>query len=309
MNLFRVDARRHLAKLRRVSFVRNLTSRLLQRAPDRNPARDQKLERALSDVWDDVIQRYPALAAQGGAFGDHVAGLLPLDGDLSEVVRGVVWSDLALAFLALQGEASALAELVGRLRPIVIRVAARRDGPDEDELSFALEGKLFDPEDSKLAAFAGSGDLDGWLSVMATRTWLNLKRARGREQLSPRAEPAAMGVEVNDPELAYLKELYREQFRTAFEKAAHSLSSEERNVLAAHYSKRSSIDVIAAGRGVHRATAARRVNRARERLLSETRRLLIAELDLSRADLESVMQLIQSQLHVTLSRLFAEPKS
>ncbi|MGE3669169.1 MAG: transcriptional regulator, partial [Polyangiaceae bacterium] len=81
---------------------------------------------------------------------------------------------------------------------------------------------------------------------------------------------------------------------------------EQRNVLRAYYGQGSSIDVIAAGRGVHRATAARRVGQAREQLLSDTRRLLIAELKLSRSELESVMRLIQSQLHLTLSRVFAE---
>ncbi|MCA9642066.1 MAG: hypothetical protein KC492_15275, partial [Myxococcales bacterium] len=177
-------------------------------------------------------------------------------------------------------------------------------------------GKLFDPIDSKLANFSGSGELDGWLSVLVTRTWLNLKRDRRevpQEAVAVHVEPESSLLghgggrsDAQDPELAYLKELYKEQFRAAFTRAAANLEPEQRNVLRAYYGQGSSIDVIAAGRGVHRATAARRVGQAREQLLSETRRLLIAELNLSRSDLESVMRLIQSQLHLTLSRVFAE---
>lgn len=300
MKCFEVDARRHLAKLRRVSFVTTLSTRL-------SKGHDAELERALALAWSELSARHPGIAEHGGAFADHVAARWPLDVEPLTHVRGLAWPDLALAFLALRGDTSALTELSERLRPIVARVVARGDGPDADELSFALEGKLFDPQDSKLAGYVGGGELEGWLSVMATRTWLNLKRARGREQLTADVEPAApLQDRVDSPELAYLKELYREQFRAAFERAATSLSPEERNVLSAYYSKRANIDAIAASRGIHRATAARRVSRAREQLLSETRRLLLAELQLPRSDLESVMRLIQSQLHVTLSRLFRE---
>lgn len=73
-----------------------------------------------------------------------------------------------------------------------------------------------------------------------------------------------------DPELEYLRRLYTHEFRLAFETAAAKLDAGERNALRAQYVHRLGIDAIANLLGIHRATAARRVANARERLLGET---------------------------------------
>lgn len=297
-----------------VSFSRTLAIQLLGRQPNREAARDVALERELGEYWAQCLAAWPELEARPDDFAEHVGARLQSANVELESLKGIAFADLGLAFLALIGEPRALKDLSQRAQRIAARVVARGVGADLDELMFSLEGKLFDPLESKLAHFSGSGELDGWLSVLATRTWLNLKRDRRelpREPASDEAEAGLLGqagerIDAQDPELAYLKELYREQFRAAFTQAAANLEPEQRNVLRAYYGRGSSIDVIAAGRGVHRATAARRVGQAREQLLAETRRLLLAELNLSRGDLESVMRLIQSQLHLTLSRVFAE---
>ncbi|MEZ4373556.1 MAG: hypothetical protein R3B07_22230 [Polyangiaceae bacterium] len=299
-----------------MSFSRTLAARLLGGEPERAAPRDLALEQDLAGFWAECSAAWPELEASAEDFAEHVAERLLRSGVTRDALEGIAFADLGLAFLALAGEPRALKDLSKRAQRIAARVAARGAGPDLDALMFALEGKLFDPLDSKLANFSGSGELDGWLSVLVTRTWLNLKRDQRelpRESIAVHVEPESTllgqgGVrsDAQDPELAYLKELYREQFRAAFTRAAANLEPEQRNVLRAYYGQGSSIDVIAAGRGVHRATAARRVGQAREQLLSDTRRLLIAELKLSRSELESVMRLIQSQLHLTLSRVFAE---
>ncbi|MCA9623291.1 MAG: hypothetical protein KC731_29930 [Myxococcales bacterium] len=291
---------------------------LAARLSGREAASDEALERALGRHWARCLDAWPELEPHAEPFAEHVGERLHGSGVAPDALDGVAFADLGLAFLALSGEPRALRELSHRALRIATKVVARGAGPDLDELMFSLEGKLFDPVGSKLVGYSGTGGLDGWLSVLTTRTWLNLKRDRRevpQDILAERTEPSEaslLGQEgarlhAQDPELAYLKELYTDQFRSAFSRAAQSLDPEQRNVLRAYYGGGASIDVIAAGRGVHRATAARRVGKAREQLLSETRRLLIAELDLSRSDLESVMRLIQSQLHLTLSRVFADP--
>ncbi|MBN1606671.1 MAG: transcriptional regulator, partial [Polyangiaceae bacterium] len=70
-----------------------------------------------------------------------------------------------------------------------------------------------------------------------------------------------------------------------------------------YYSAGLTIDEIAAAFGIHRATAARRVARARSALLAATRRELGERLRMSTAALKSVMRLIQSQLHASVRRL------
>jgi RNA polymerase sigma-70 factor (ECF subfamily) len=63
------------------------------------------------------------------------------------------------------------------------------------------------------------------------------------------------------------------------------------------------IDQIAAVFGVHRATAARRVERAREALLAATRKSLMSRLSIDRTEFESVMALIKSRLDVSIHRV------
>lgn len=55
--------------------------------------------------------------------------------------------------------------------------------------------------------------------------------------------------------------------------------------------------------GVHRATAARWVDAARETVLAGTQRELIRRLRISRSELASVIRLIQSQLELSLLRV------
>jgi RNA polymerase sigma-70 factor (ECF subfamily) len=63
------------------------------------------------------------------------------------------------------------------------------------------------------------------------------------------------------------------------------------------------IDQIAALHGVHRATAARRLERAREALLVATRKSLMSRLSIDSAEFESLMDLIRSRLDVSIQRI------
>jgi RNA polymerase sigma-70 factor (ECF subfamily) len=64
-----------------------------------------------------------------------------------------------------------------------------------------------------------------------------------------------------------------------------------------------SIDEIATAYGIHRATAARRVNRARDALLADTRRRMSERLRLNSKELDSVLGLVESRLHASVRRL------
>jgi len=67
--------------------------------------------------------------------------------------------------------------------------------------------------------------------------------------------------------------------------------------------ERLSIDQIGALYHLHRATAARRVVKAREALLTATRTALAARLGLTTEQLESVLQLIASRMDASVERL------
>lgn len=177
-----------------MSFARTLAIQLLGRQPERQLARDVALEQELAGYWARCLEVWPELEPHSEAFAEHVSARLQAASVGREALSGIAFADLGLAFLALQGEPRALRDLSQRAQRIAARVVARGGGPDLDELMFGLEGKLFDPLESKLVSFSGSGELDGWLSVLVTRTWLNLKRDRRelpREALDEQAQAEA----------------------------------------------------------------------------------------------------------------------
>ncbi len=69
-----------------------------------------------------------------------------------------------------------------------------------------------------------------------------------------------------------------------------------------HYLDGLNIDEIGASFRVHRSTVARWLAQARERILEETRKLLSSRLQIGRAEAESVIHLVQSQLDVSIYR-------
>ena len=107
----------------------------------------------------------------------------------------------------------------------------------------------------------------------------------------------------DDPEIGYLKRLYRAEFKEAFQLAVAGLDDRERPVLRQHVLDGLGIDQPSALHHVHRATAARWIEAARASILTATQRELIRRLALSRAELTSVIRLIESQLDVSLSRV------
>jgi RNA polymerase sigma-70 factor (ECF subfamily) len=186
-----------------------------------------------------------------------------------------------------------------------VHAQSRPPRPPLDELQQVLRARLFVGPTPKIADYSGSGPLRSWVRVVGARVLVDLARAPAARE-TPRSgddDFLAVPSPAGDPELEYLKRTYRVELRQAFEEAARALSPEERNVLREHYAHGLSIDEIAAAHGIHRATAARRIEGAREAVLRGTRQRLMRKLRLSRRELESVVRLIESQLHVTIDRV------
>ena len=69
------------------------------------------------------------------------------------------------------------------------------------------------------------------------------------------------------------------------------------------------VDDLGALYQVHRATAARWIGAARERLAEETRRQMIEQLGIQPADYDSILRLIHSQLDVSVTRVLGSKRS
>jgi len=184
-------------------------------------------------------------------------------------------------------------------------VAARsvdKSGGLDDEIRSRLRALLLvgaEGRPPRLTEYAGTGPLENWVRSVAIRTALNLV---------PRRKPAdpleaAEHLAGPDAELEFLKKTYREQFKRAFQAALAKLPADELTLLRLHVIEHLSIDQLSAMYQIHRATAARRIGRARERLCDITREELARQIGLDGQELESVMRLVRSNVDVSISRL------
>lgn len=213
--------------------------------------------------------------------------------------------DLYLACGCAAGDPAALAGFEDRCGTALAAAIASAGVPAADRADVAQivrQRLLVAPAGGtpRIATYSGRGSLHGWVRVVATREALRMLSREVREVPASDSDLDAAITREDDAELGYLKRLYREEFKSAFHAAVDALDARSRLLLRQHAVDGLSIDRLAALHGIHRATAARWVQAAREEVLAGTQRELARRLRLSKAELISVIRLIQTQLDVSL---------
>jgi RNA polymerase sigma-70 factor (ECF subfamily) len=159
----------------------------------------------------------------------------------------------------------------------------------------------------KLAEYSGRGPLGTWLRAVAVRLALNELESRPRETpVEPELWEHFPASSNGGAELQLLRQSFKEHFRSAFAAAFETLSAEERNLLRLHLLDDVNIDKLAVLIGAHRATAARRIARAKEQLVEETRRVLSKKLVAPGSEVDELFNLVRSQLDVSIRRHLLE---
>ena len=289
---------------------------------------DKALEIVLADVWrargiepsaaaceklgelvESARRAWPALDLDAPLLARFIAERAANAGDL-DVARAPDW---ALASECARGSRRALAVAQAKLRR-AIAPSVRKLKLCEADVESALQRVATDlfvaspGRPAGITRYDGRGDLTGWLRVAAVRAGLKVIRGGDRhasvelEQLGERL-PGVGG----DPDVAYLKALYRPVFQRAFQEAFAALSPRDRTLLKQSLLDGLSIDVLAGLHQIHRATAARWVLAAREDLVARTRKLFQARVQASPEECESLFRLLCSQLELTLRELAADP--
>ena len=216
--------------------------------------------------------------------------------------------DMFLAAACGAGDAAALSILEGGpLREIPDFVARIDTGPDfAAEVAQIVRQKLLvapaPGQPGKIAEYRGAGPLGGWIRVIAVRVALDLKRAQSSPGGAHR-DPIDIAAAGADPEIALLRDLYRDAFRNALHAALAELSGRERNLLRFHFADGLTLDELATSYRVHRATIARWLARARRDLLERTRQQLALAVGASGAEVDSIVRVLGSELDVSLSKL------
>jgi RNA polymerase sigma-70 factor (ECF subfamily) len=216
--------------------------------------------------------------------------------------------DLVLAGAVVLGVPGAADTFVATYEPHIRAIVARTvTSPNlREEACQATFVHLVAPgaagEPPRLAGYRGHGPLLAFVRITAVRIALRL--TENADERAPRSNVADLELAaVTDPELLYLRELYRTEFGSSFEAAITTLDKRERTLLRYQVVDRLSVDKIAAIYGIHRATAARRVADARAALAAATQRELMARLHVERNELDSILRLIESQIDVSVRRL------
>lgn len=215
--------------------------------------------------------------------------------------------ELALACACVEHEPRALARFEAEYISVVPPALAhmKLDASVVDDIQQAVRAKLLVADadgEVKLVRYAGGGTLRGLVKVTAVRTAISLLRkdkgADGRT-----ADLDRLAEQTDNPELSFLKQHYRAAFAEAFEEAVRSLDERERNVMRLHLLGGMTLEEVARMYSVNRSTIVRTLQRARGRLLTETRKVLRERLSVSRTEFDSVVALIRSRLDVSLGRL------
>jgi len=160
----------------------------------------------------------------------------------------------------------------------------------------------------KIAEYAGRGDLRRWVRSVAVRTCLNELRKGRREVLVDDEQLIAQhAIAGDDPELEYMKRTYAHEFRAAFAEALAQLGAREQTLLRYHHVDGLNIDEIGAIYRIHRVTAFRWIEKAKELLARSTLDVLRGRLKLPANELDSVLRMIRSQIHLSLVRHLGGP--
>lgn len=251
-------------------------------------------------------ERWPDVAVTPEAFVRHLARVAPADREL-QTLRG---ADIYLACACALGDEAAMAALEACYFGEVDVAAARlRAAPQVAvEVKQILRRLLFVSEGERVAAtarFSGRGDLRGWVRTSAVR---ELQRILIQDKRTfPVDDDAFFDLlsPAQDPELGYLRDLYRDGFIEALRAAIAAASSRERALLRYQVIDGLNIEGIGAIYGVHRATIARWLEKARAGILVRTRQELQQRLGIKPDELDSIIRLVQSRLDVSLERVLS----
>lgn len=226
--------------------------------------------------------------------------------DLAAALAAAPAGDIAIAGACTAQEPTAHAAFDAVLTEVDAAGASTRAGKDLiDEVKQLLRVQLLVLREGKapgIAGYKGKGPLRGWVRITATRELIRHLKKQKREQPIERSLEEALGTSSQDPMLSQLKAEYRSEFATALREAIAELSAEDRTLLRQSIVEQLSIDAIGAAFGVHRATAARWLQRARGALVAATRNILSQRLKLPVDEIDSVIRLVQSRLDASMVR-------
>ena len=272
------------------------------------PARaSDELERHLESLCGAGEGAWPGVAVPRVELVAYIGAGLSSVGDAMDIDEATA-GEMYLACACSRGDAAALASFEAHYLSAVTGAVAHMKlaAAMVDDVRQQVREKLLVTKPGarpKIDDYAAQGRLRGLVCVVAVRTAISELRKHKREIQLGDDDLSALPTAERDPELAYMKQMYRGEFRVSFEQAIRALDSRDRNLLRMHLLGGVTLEKLADMYGVHRATVVRWLAKVRKTLFTETRRLMRARLEVSPAELDSLMRLIESRLDVSVQRI------
>jgi RNA polymerase sigma-70 factor (ECF subfamily) len=259
-------------------------------------------EDAVRQMFREGQRKWPLVKLGFEAFVGHCQRVLEASEAEAELPREA--ADLYLCCACVEAQPEALRafedEGMGVAKAAIARINRETDFV-QDTLQEVWD-KLLLGSEARVKQYAGRGPLKAWVRVTATRVALDRLRARGRlagRQVELSEQLVAHGM---SPEAQLTKARFGPAFAQALRDAISALSTQERNVLRMHVSGHCSIDEIGRAYNVHRATAARWLDRARAKLHESVREELCVRQDkLTASEFKSLAAMMGSELELSLS--------
>lgn len=274
---------------------------------ERSEVRSEEIEAMLLDLVGSAQRAYPTFSVPPDVFVAYLGEKLPAGVSWRLALRQMHTSDLYLACACARGDVQALAAFDDRCLRQLDRVLGKMgiDAEASADLKQDIRRRVLvgDGRPAEILDFSGRGDLRSWVRVMAVRQALR-DRDHARREVSVEDDELLQRIAASDnPALSHVKEIYRREFQRAFRGALRALPDRERTLLRQAYIDGLTVDELGSLYRVHRSTAARLLVRARLLLLETTRTRMMAQLDVQSQELDSIMQLIWSQVEISLGDL------
>lgn len=243
---------------------------------------------------------WPGIALAFETFSAHCRRVLGEAPDWDWTRHG---AELYLCCACVNGDVEATRALEAEALPQVVKAITRIDSDAQfvEEALQTLRDKLLVGPKAKIADYAARGPLVAWLSVAAARVALDAIRSRNARKIQHTDLPDRLAQSDTSPLNDIVRSRYADSFQRALKRAVSSLPSRERNLLRLQLVGRCSIDQLGRMYLVHRATAARWLENARNRVFESVREQMKMEHHLTDGEFDSIARGVRSQLDLSIT--------
>jgi RNA polymerase sigma-70 factor (ECF subfamily) len=280
----------------------NFASHLASASPAEFTPRE--LEVILERLVEESRAAWPELQIRAEEFVGYLAARVSPDQSIRDALHSLHVTDLYLACGCANGNTKAIAALdahyISKLVPTLSRKAER----DDDEVAQRLRVRTLVGDGQsrpRIASYSGRGPLGKWIRISATRLAVDLHR------LAVPVFDAAHGADAtaSDAERSYVVQRYGNEFAKALESALAKLTKRARTLLHLHFLEEVSVAEIAARQGVTPRTVQRRLAAAEKEIVKNLQSLVAQRLELSSAQVESLLPDVEAELVAVLQRFLS----